>query len=100
MLSRYSVRTFPRVDVFFDVFVGGGELHVLLCHFDHSPVYCNYNHFYKKFFIVFQSMYGLFIYLFIHFILAVLCSLWDSFNLCLSEQLFISPSILNDNLAG
>lgn len=28
----YSVRIVPHVDVFFDVFVGGGELHILLVH--------------------------------------------------------------------
>lgn len=26
-ICRYSVRTVPRVDAFFDVFVGGSELH-------------------------------------------------------------------------
>ena len=46
--SRYSVRTVPHVDVFFfffcrcifDVFVKGGELHVLLLrHLDSEPLY-------------------------------------------------------------
>ena len=35
--SRFSVRIVPHVDVFFDVYVGGGELDaLLLCSLDHS----------------------------------------------------------------
>ena len=37
-ICRYSVRTVPRVDAFFDVFVGGSELHIFLLYdLDHPP---------------------------------------------------------------
>lgn len=37
--SWYSVRTVPHIDIFYDVFVGGGKIHVFLfCHLDCSLI--------------------------------------------------------------